>query len=97
MVCRFESVNYFTHWYLPQLFPRIDDAFRKPKRGMWDLFCEHGRKPSGVGDPDSSATDSPVDRKASFFCGDAAGRFLRDRNDADVKLFGREVLFQTEN
>ncbi|XP_014493394.1 polynucleotide 3'-phosphatase ZDP isoform X2 [Vigna radiata var. radiata] len=50
-----------------------DDAFRKPKPGMWHLMEEHFN--SGI----------VIDMDQSFYVGDAAGR-KSDHSDADIKF-----------
>ncbi|KAG2396736.1 Polynucleotide 3'-phosphatase [Vigna angularis] len=50
-----------------------DDAFRKPKPGMWHLMEQHFN--SGI----------VIDMDQSFYVGDAAGR-KSDHSDADIKF-----------
>ncbi|KAK7342743.1 hypothetical protein VNO80_25699 [Phaseolus coccineus] len=50
-----------------------DDAFRKPKPGMWHLMEQHFN--SGI----------VIDMDQSFYVGDAAGR-RSDHSDADIKF-----------
>ncbi|KAJ3052725.1 hypothetical protein HK097_005817, partial [Rhizophlyctis rosea] len=58
-----------------------DDWFRKPRPGMWELFEAKYNE------------DVVVDRNASFYVGDAAGRphgwipgYKKDHSEADLKL-----------
>jgi len=61
-----------------------DDAYRKPATGMWSFLIEHcndGVKP---------------DMKASFFCGDAAGR-PKDHGNSDKGFAAAvNIKFYTE-
>ncbi|XP_047173279.1 polynucleotide 3'-phosphatase ZDP isoform X2 [Vigna umbellata] len=50
-----------------------DDAFRKPKPGMWHLMEQHFN------------SDIVIDMDQSFYVGDAAGR-KSDHSDADIKF-----------
>ncbi|XP_048326222.1 polynucleotide 3'-phosphatase ZDP isoform X3 [Ziziphus jujuba] len=52
---------------------QAEDQFRKPKPGMWYLMEQHFN--SGI----------PIDKKQSFYVGDAAGR-KNDHSDADIKF-----------
>ena len=57
----------------------VSDKYRKPATGMWD-FCK-----------DTVFAEFTIDLKASFYCGDAAGRPKtamrpKDFSDTDIKF-----------
>lgn len=57
-----------------------DDEYRKPGTKMWDLL-------------ESNNGGIKIDKKKSFYCGDAAGRKTathKDHSDSDLK-FGLNV------
>ena len=59
------------------------DPHRKPNPFMWDVFCE--RLNGGM----------PIDKEASFYCGDAAGRKATETRQADISAndirFARKI------
>ncbi|XP_065861953.1 polynucleotide 3'-phosphatase ZDP-like [Euphorbia lathyris] len=52
---------------------KVEDPFRKPKHGMWQIMEKHFN--SGIS----------IDMDQSFYVGDAAGR-INDHSDADIKF-----------
>lgn len=52
-----------------------DDVYRKPARGMWDLMLDLFCDPNANFPIPRPDLDTMVDMQASFYCGDAAGRF----------------------
>ena len=60
-------------------FAPKEDNYRKPNRGMFQYFLENFCGGAGA----------KIDRKASFFCGDMAGR-AGDKGDTD-KQFAAEI------
>lgn len=60
------------------------DAYRKPSTGMWEFFCQ------------SCNGDVKVDKKKSFFVGDAAGRG-KDHGKSDKEFAANcGLTFYTE-
>lgn len=61
------------------------DAYRKPNTGMWEFFCQ------------SCNGDLKVDKKKSFFVGDAAGRG-KDHGKSDKEFAANcGLTFYTED
>ena len=61
------------------------DAYRKPDTAMWDLLCQ------------SYNGDVKVDKKKSFFVGDAAGR-KKDHGASDKEFAANcGLMFYTED
>ncbi|XP_050216531.1 polynucleotide 3'-phosphatase ZDP isoform X2 [Mercurialis annua] len=52
---------------------KVEDPFRKPKPGMWQIMEKHFN------------SDITIDMDQSFYVGDAAGR-EKDHSDADIKF-----------
>mmetsp|Transcript_12471 Transcript_12471/g.23961 ORF Transcript_12471/g.23961 Transcript_12471/m.23961 type:complete len:203 (-) Transcript_12471:33-641(-) len=65
----------------------VDDPFRKPNVGMWELLCSEAACNGGI----------VPDARQSFYCGNSAGR-SSDGNDVDWEFALRSGLeFRTEN
>jgi len=60
-------------------FAPKEDEYRKPDQGMFQYFLENFQGGAGA----------KIDRKASFYCGDMAGRD-GDKGDSD-KLFAAKI------
>ena len=58
-------------------FSTEDDKYRKPRRGMWDLY-EKARS-------NHTSPSPPINPHTSYYCGDAAGR-PTDFSDTDYKF-----------